>query len=255
MKSSPVKRSARLPKGPRRRKTLVIVPTYNEIENIENIYQRISGAAKECDILIIDDGSPDGTGRLADQLAAKDKRVRVIHRSGKLGLGTAVIAGFRYALERPYELVITIDADLSHDPSYIPQMLGLMGEFDLVIGSRYVRDGGLVNWSVKRLLVSMFTNYMLKIILGIQQSDCSGAYKCYTAELLRKIQIDRIISKGYVFYVEVLYRAIRAGAKIKEIPIIFVNRNKGKSKLGLNEIIGYAVNVFLLRWLTFIGKI
>jgi glycosyltransferase involved in cell wall biosynthesis len=255
MRVSSAKRSARLLKKNKGRRTLIIVPTYNEIENLRTIYKRITGVVKTCGILIIDDGSPDGTGRLADQLAATDKRIQVLHRPGKLGLGSAVVTGFRYALDKGYELVITIDADLSHDPVYIPQMLELIQEYDLVIGSRYVRDGGMVNWSIKRLLVSMFANYMLKKILEIEQSDCSGAYKCYTADLLRKIQIDRIISKGYVFYVEILYRAIKAGARIKEIPIIFVNRGKGKSKLGLNEVVGYAVNIFRLRWLTLIGKI
>lgn len=239
----------------KRKKTLVIVPTYNEIENLEMIYRRITRVSKTCHILIIDDGSPDGTGEMADRLSLKDKRVKVFHRSGKLGLGTAVITGFYYALDKKYELIITIDADLSHDPAYIPQMLNLMGEYDLVIGSRYVRDGGMVNWSIRRLLISMFANYMVKKILRIDQKDCSGGFKCYTAELLRKIRPDHIISKGYVFYVEILYRAIRAGARVKEIPIILVNREKGKSKLGMNEVIGYAVNIFLLRWLTLIGKI
>jgi glycosyltransferase involved in cell wall biosynthesis len=233
----------------------VIVPTYNEIENLETMYRRISNASKSSDILIIDDGSPDGTGDLADALAKRDKRVKVLHRPGKLGLGTAVLAGFRYALEEGYQLVVTIDADLSHDPAYIPQMLGLIGEYDLVIGSRYVRDGGMVNWSIRRLLISLLANAVLKKILGIPQKDCSGAFKCYTANLLRKIQVDRVISKGYVFYVEILYRALRAGARVKEIPIIFVNRGKGKSKLGLNEVFGYAVNIFRLRWLALIGKI
>ena len=255
MKALNSKRSIHLLGKKKHHPTLVIVPTYNEIENLEMIYRRITGASKDCDILVIDDGSPDGTGAMADRLAAKDKRVRVMHRSGKLGLGTAVTAGFHYALDMKYDLVITIDADLSHDPSYIPQMLGLMDEYDLVIGSRYVRDGGMVNWSIRRLLISLFANYMLKKILGIEQKDCSGGFKCYTADLIRKIQVDKIISKGYVFYVEILYRALRVGARVKEIPIIFVNRGKGESKLGMHEVKGYAVNIFWLRLLSLIGKI
>jgi dolichol-phosphate mannosyltransferase len=134
-------------------------------------------------------------------------------------------------------------------------MLSLMKEYDLVIGSRYVRDGGMVNWSIRRLLISMFANYMLKRILRIEEKDCSGGFKCYRAELLEKIKIDRIISKGYVFYVEILYRALRVGARVKEIPIIFVNREKGKSKLGLNEVVSYAVNIFRLWWITLMGEI
>jgi dolichol-phosphate mannosyltransferase len=239
----------------KQRKTLIIVPTYNEIENLENVYGQITNAAKACHILIIDDGSPDGTGKLADKIAKKDKRVEVMHRAGKLGLGTAVTAGFHFALDRRYELILTIDADLSHNPSYIPQMISLMDEYDLVIGSRYIRDGGMVNWSLPRLLISLFTNYMLKKILGMEMKDCSGGFKCYTAELIRKINVDRVISPGYVFYVEILYRAVRAGARVKEIPIIFVNRRQGKSKLHIREVIGYAVSVFRLRWLTLIGRL
>lgn len=247
--------SGRSSKSFRIPKPLVILPTYNEIENLQNMYDRIIKAYGGADILIVDDGSPDGTGKLADKLAHKDKRVKVLHRAGKLGLGTAVIAGFNYALERGYKLIITIDADLSHDPAYIPQMLSLMGQYDLVIGSRYVQDGGMVNWSMKRLLISIFANHMLKLILGIKQNDCSGAYKCYRRELLQKIGIDRVISPGYVFYVEILYRALRAGARVKEIPIIFVNRREGKSKLGMGEVVGYAKNIFKLKFLTMIGKV
>jgi len=236
-------------------KTLVIVPTYNEIENLQNMYDRIVKAHGGVDILIVDDGSPDGTGKLADRLVKKDRRVHVLHRAGKLGLGTAVIAGFHFALDHGYKLITTIDADLSHDPAYIPQMLSLMGEYDMVIGSRYVHDGGMVNWSIKRLLISLFANSMLKMILGINQADCSGGFKCYRAELIKKIGIDRVISPGYVFYVEILYRALKAGARVKEIPIIFVNRGKGKSKLGMGEVVGYAKNIFKLKFLTMIGRI
>lgn len=255
MKASKTRRTLRGSNIIQRTKTVVIVPTYNEIENLKHIYARITTAYKALDILIIDDGSPDGTGFLADKLAVKDKRVKVLHRSGKLGLGSAVIEGFRYALSHDYKLIITIDADLSHDPSNIPKMISLMGKYDLIIGSRYVRDGGMVNWSIGRLLVSMFANYMLKKILGLVQKDCSGGFKCFTSDLLRKINIDRIISKGYVFYVEILYRAVRVDARILELPIIFTNRDKGKSKLGLNEVLGYAINIMKLRCLTLLGKL
>jgi dolichol-phosphate mannosyltransferase len=255
MKINKTLHSIKAPKHIKHRKTIVIVPTYNEIENLLTIYRRITRAYEKCDILIIDDGSPDGTGQLANQLAARDRRIKVMHRPGKQGLGTAVIAGFRYALEKHYELIITIDADLSHDPAYIPHMLSLMQEYDLVVGSRYVRDGGMVNWSIRRLLISLFANFMIKKILKINQADCSGGFKCFTADLLRRIRPDSIISKGYVFYVEILYRALRLGAKVKEIPIIFVNRDLGRSKLGWNEVMGYAVNVFRLRWLQFLGRI
>ena len=252
---TPAEHSVQTSRRIKSRKTLVIVPTYNEIENLENIVGQITSAAKACHILIIDDGSPDGTGKLADKIAKKDKRVEVMHRAGKLGLGTAVTEGFHYALNHGYELIITIDADLSHNPSYIPQMISLMEDYDLVVGSRYVRDGGMVNWSLWRLLVSLFTNYMLKKILKIEMKDCSGGFKCYRAELIRKIKVDSVISPGYVFYVEILYRALRVGARVKEIPIIFVNRREGKSKLAMREVVGYAVSIFRLRWLTLIGRL
>ena len=236
-------------------KTIIIVPTFNEKGNIEMVYRKIFKATKACDLLIVDDNSPDGTGALAEGIARKDKRVAVLHRSGKLGLGSAYVHGMQYALKKDYENVIAMDADLSHDPVNLPRMLENIKNSDLVIGSRYVKDGGMVNWNARRFLISQIANLYCRLMLGLTQADCSGGYKCYRASLLRKIGLINIFSPGYSFQVEILYRAIRAGAKVLEIPIIFVNRHVGESKLSTRELVGFGWTVLKLRWLTWVGKV
>ena len=244
-------------KGPqlKKQKALIVIPTYNEKANLPVLYGKIRGFTKAADMLIVDDGSPDGTGAIADGLAKKDKGVKVLHRAGKQGLGTAYVEGFQYALKHGYQLVLAMDADLSHDPANIPIMISLMKENDLVIGSRYVKDGGMVNWGMGRFFISRFANGFLKWLLNIKQQDCSGGYKCYRAELLQKIGMEKIFSKGYAFQVEILYRALRQQARVVEIPIIFVNRHEGESKLSMNELVSFAGTVFKLRLLTMMGKI
>jgi len=238
-----------------RNQTLIVVPTYNEKGNIETVYEKIFLATKACDLLVVDDNSPDGTGKIADRIAKKDKRVWVLHRSAKNGLGTAYVEGMQFALEKGYRRVIAMDADLSHDPVNIPRMLDLAREYDLVIGSRYVHDGGMVNWGVGRFFISRLANNLTKWILGLTPEDCSGGYKCYQAELLRKIGLKKIFSPGYSFQVEILYRAARLNAKIKEFPIIFVNRHEGESKLSMKELALFAGTLFKLRWMAWTGKI
>jgi dolichol-phosphate mannosyltransferase len=236
-------------------KTVIVVPTYNERGNIENIHRQIFNAAKSCHLLIVDDNSPDGTGRLADGIARKDKRVFVLHRKGKMGLGSAYVAGMKYALERGYQNVIAMDADLSHDPKNLPKMLDLIKSHDLVIGSRYVKDGGMVNWNARRFLISQLANLFCRSILGLRQADCSGGFKCYRASLLQKIGMDRIFSKGYNFQVEILYRAVRAGARVIEIPIVFVNRHEGESKLNFPELLFFGVTILKLRLFSWMGRV
>ncbi len=237
------------------RKTIIVVPTYNEKGNIQTIYGKIFKAAGGCHLLIVDDNSPDGTGRMADGIARKDKRVAVLHRHGKLGLGSAYVAGMKHALEQGYQNVIAMDADLSHDPSNIPKMLELARHYDLVIGSRYVKDGGMVNWTARRFIISRASNLYCQWVLGLTQDDCSGGFKCYRADLLRKIDLSKVFSPGYSFQVEILFRAVRAGAKAVEIPIIFVNRHVGESKLNLKELWEFGWTVLKLRWLAWIGKV
>ncbi len=238
-----------------RGKTIIVVPTYNEKGNIEMVYRKIFKAAKSCHLLIVDDNSPDGTGQIADAMAKKDKRVFVLHRKGKMGLGSAYVQGMEYALKKGYQNVIAMDADLSHDPSNLPKMLGLIRQYDLVIGSRYVKDGGMVNWNARRFLISQLANLYCRWFLGLNQADCSGGFKCYRAELLRKIGMKNIFAKGYSFQVEILFRALRAGAKVMEIPIIFVNRHVGESKLNFQELWEFGWTVLKLRWFSWLGRL
>ena len=244
-----------LSKRSRRHKTVIVVPTYNELGNIQEIYRKIFKATRDCDLLIVDDNSPDGTGKAVEELSRKDRRVRALHRKGKMGLGSAYVAGMSFALEKGYENVIAMDADLSHDPANIPRMLELIRRYDLVIGSRYVKDGGMVNWNARRFLISQLANLYCRLLLGLTQADCSGGYKCYRTGLLKKINLEKVFAKGYSFQVEILFRGVRAGARVAEIPIIFVNRHVGESKLNVGELWGFAWTVLRLRWQAWIGKI
>jgi dolichol-phosphate mannosyltransferase len=236
-------------------KSIVVVPTYNEKGNIEAVYQKIFKAAGNCHLLIVDDNSPDGTGKIADRLARADKRVRVLHRPGKQGLGSAYVHGMQFALDQGYQNIIAMDADLSHDPANLPRMLHWIKQYDLVIGSRYVKDGGMVNWGVGRFFISRLANGFCRLTLGIPQQDCSGGFKCYRRDLLEKIDLKKVFSKGYCFQVEILYRALRSRARVVEIPIIFVNRHEGESKLTPGELVEFAWTVFKLRWLSWIRKV
>jgi dolichol-phosphate mannosyltransferase len=236
-------------------KTIIVVPTYNEKGNIREVYQKIFKSAGSCDLLIVDDNSPDGTGEIAEELRRKDKRVQVLHRADKMGLGSAYIQGMSYALGQGYQNVVAMDADLSHNPANLPKMIGLMEDYDLVIGSRYVKDGGMVNWNARRFLISQLANHYCKWTLGLPQADCSGGFKCYRADLLKKIGMGNIFAKGYSFQVEILFRAVRSGAKVVEIPIIFVNRHEGESKLSPKELVEFTWTVFKLRWLAWWGKV
>lgn len=236
-------------------RALVTIPTYNERENIEIIYREVRRSARDCDILIIDDGSPDGTGEIADRLAARDRRVRVMHRTGKLGLGTANVAGIRYALEHDYDALISIDADMSHPPANIPKMLDRIRDCDCVIGSRYIKDGGMVNWGLKRLFQSTVANTLARTLLGLVEKDVTSGFKCFRTDLLRRIGPDRIVSVGYVYYVEILFRAVRAGARVQEIPIIFYNRDRGASKLNYQELLRFGWTLAKLRLMAWFGMV
>ncbi len=241
----------------RRRKTnpnLILVPTYNERRNIESVYRRVFRNAKNCDLMFIDDNSPDGTGQLVEALARKDKRVQVLHRPGKEGLGTAYIQGLKAGIRAGYQNLLAMDADLQHDPVNIPRMLDLMKDYDLVMGSRYVTGGVMENWGRSRLLISGMANLCAKILLGLNPQDCTCGYKCYKASFLKRIDLDRILSKGYVFQVEILFRMQRAGARIAEIPIVFQIRHQGVSKLNIGEMTHFAWILAKLRFLTWLGR-
>lgn len=211
-------------------KALVIVPTYNERENLPRLVPAILGQGEQFHVLIVDDNSPDGTGAIADGLAA-DPQVNVLHRDGKRGLGTAYIAGFKWALERGFDYVFEMDADFSHDPSDLPRLLAGAQRGDCAVGSRWVSGGGTENWSLLRTLISRGGSVYSRLILGVPVNDLTSGFKCFSAYVLRQLDLDSIHSNGYGFQVEVNYRCHRLGFKIVEVPIKFVDRRVGKSKM------------------------
>lgn len=214
-------------------RALVIIPTYNERENLPRllpcILEQENGAM--FDVLVVDDNSPDGTGQLADDLAASEPRIHVLHRDGKRGLGTAYVAGFKWALEHGFEYVFEMDADFSHDPSDLPRLLHAAEGADLAIGSRWVPSGGTRNWSMLRTLVSRGGSIYAKVILGVPVHDLTSGFKCFSGYVLRRLDLDSIHSNGYAFQVEVNHRCHRLGFRIAEVPIVFVDRRVGKSKM------------------------
>lgn len=214
----------------------VIIPTYNEKENITDLATQILALDIGAGVIIVDDNSPDGTGQIADALAAADSRVKVIHRPGKLGLGTAYIAGFKLALADGADRLITMDADFSHDPAYIPALVTLANHFHITIGSRYVPQGGVRNWELHRRFLSWGANAFARTLLGLKARDCTAGFRCYHREVLENIDLDHIFSSGYSFLVEMLFKCQRKGFTVGEIPIIFANRERGQSKISRTEI-------------------
>ncbi|WP_346007122.1 polyprenol monophosphomannose synthase [Janibacter terrae] len=209
----------------------VLIPTYNERENLPPIVARVRASVPGVDVVVLDDNSPDGTGQVADELAAHDDHVTVLHREGKEGLGAAYLAGFSWALAHGYDAVVEMDADGSHRPEDLPTMLEAAADADLVIGSRYVRGGKIVNWPVDRKAISMAGNLYIKAILGMPVNDATAGYRVYRAETLRTIGLDQVQSAGYVFQTDLTVRTVRAGLKVVEVPITFVEREIGESKM------------------------
>jgi dolichol-phosphate mannosyltransferase len=209
----------------------VIVPTYNERANIETSVGRVRAAVPAADLLVVDDNSPDGTGEIADKLAAEDPHVHVLHRDQKAGLGAAYIAGFRWALDRGYDVVVEMDADGSHRPEELPRLLAALADADLVLGSRYVPGGEVLNWPKSREWLSRGGNTYARLMLGISVNDATGGYRAYRAGTLRRVGLDQVESQGYCFQIDLVLRAIRAGLKISEVPITFVERVHGTSKM------------------------
>ena len=214
------------------RRALICLPTYNERENLGPITEAILAATPpDVDVLVIDDGSPDGTGLLADELAAREPRVHVLHRAKKEGLGKAYLAGFDWALARDYALVLEMDADFSHDPGYLPAMLAKAEEADLVLGSRYVPGGGTVNWGLGRKILSRGGSLYARTILGVRIRDLTGGFMCFRREVLEAIELGTVECSGYAFQIELTYRAILRGFRVAEIPIVFADRRVGQSKM------------------------
>ncbi len=237
-------------------RTLLIVATYNERENLPQLVEDVLRLDIDgLDILVVDDNSPDGTGELADELAETHPEVRVLHREGKLGLGTAYIAGMEKARSEGYDVVATMDADFSHNPKYLPALVKGMDEHDVVIGSRYVPGGGTRNWGVVRRLMSWGANAFVRLGLGLKPRDCSGGFRCYRLALIGRLDLDQVIAKGYAFQEEMLYRCQLLGARIGEVPIIFEDRRRGESKMSLGEIWGLFTAVIHLRWRRLTGRL
>lgn len=231
------------------KKTAVIIPTFNEKENIRKLIQTIFGISKEITIIVVDDNSPDKTGEIVDALKRKYKRLQIIHRKEKNGRGGACVAGFKKALEEDFEYIFEMDADFSHDPVDIPKMLDKIQDgYGLVIGSRYQKKSKIVNWPFKRKIFSRFANIYARLFLGIPISDYTNGYRVYTRKALESINYDRIEAVGYIVLSEMAYQLHRQGFKIGEIPIVFVNRQRGISNLSLHEITSAFTTSLRIKW-------
>jgi dolichol-phosphate mannosyltransferase len=213
------------------RKTLIVVPTYNEKDNLPSLLEALTGFPAEIHVLVVDDGSPDGTGEIAAQWSADNPRVHLIRRAGKMGLGSAYVAGFRWALERDYERIFEMDADFSHDPKYVSEMLAASETADLVIGSRYLTGVNVVNWPMSRLLLSWFANRYARLVSGLPVHDCTAGFKCFRREALQAVDLGGIASGGYSFQIEMNYKVWKKGFRLAEVPIVFVDRRAGTSKM------------------------
>ena len=229
-------------------RSLVIIPTYNEAANIETLVTALLSSYTNLEILIIDDNSTDGTGEIADKLAQNNKAIFVIHRPGKLGLGSAYVEGFRFALKRDVDVVFEMDADLSHDPKYIRDFLEAIRTHDLAIGSRYLRGVSVVNWPIRRLILSKSATLYVRAITGLPVTDATSGFKCIRRSVLEALDLDRIQSNGYAFQIEVNYKAYRKGFRIGETPIIFVERNAGASKMSRRIVLEAIWVVWKLRF-------
>lgn len=236
------------------KRTLVIIPTYNEIENVARMISAVADLPESPDILIVDDNSPDGTGGKVKEILAENQKVRLIERSGKLGLGTAYIEGFKFALKEGYDYIIEMDCDFSHDPKDISKLLNEMTENDLAIGSRYVQGVNVVNWPLKRLLLSIGASYYTRIITGMPLRDATSGFKCFKRKVIESIDLDKIKSNGYSFQIEMHYKTWKSNFKIKEIPIIFTDRIDGHSKMGKAIVREAIFMVWKLRFPFLSGK-
>ena len=237
-------------------RALVIIPTYNEHENLPRIVPQVLEQDPRIEVLVVDDNSPDGTGELADALASAESRVHVLHRSGKQGLGRAYIAGFRWAIEQGFDYIFEMDADFSHDPKHLPTFLAEVRDADLVIGSRYLdKRVTVVNWPMTRLLLSYFANAYARWVTGLQLWDSTGGFKCYRRRVLETVDLDRVQSNGYSFQIEMSFRAWRKGFRLKEITILFTDRSHGRSKMSRGIIWEAVWMVWRLRWWALLGRV
>jgi len=223
-------------------KTLIIIPTYNELENLPRLLPEVLSKDESIDVLIVDDNSPDGTAAFVESQMKNNNRIHLIKRQSKQGLGTAYIAGFKFAIQNGYDFIFEMDADFSHDPKEIPRFLDEIKSADVILGSRYINGVNVINWPMRRLLLSWFANIYTRVITGMPLHDATGGFKCFRREVLEAIDLDRVTSNGYAFQIEMSFKAWKKGFKVKEIPIIFVDRVKGKSKMS-KKIVREAVTM------------
>jgi len=242
-------------KRPPINRVLIILPMYNERENIESIIPAVLSQDDRIEILVIDDNSPDGTGDIADRLASENPRISVIHREGKLGLGTAYVVGFKYALTKDYDLVFEMDSDFSHSPSYLPAMIDMAKDYDMVVGSRWTNGGGIENWPKKRELLSRYASLYSRIVTGLKVHDTTAGFQCFRREVLKVIDLDKLRSGGYSFQIETKFMAARKGFSIGEYPIIFKDRIEGASKMSHKIIFEAIWMVWKLKFQALTGKI
>lgn len=228
-------------------KALVIIPTYNEMDNLPKLIPDVLSQDESIQILIVDDGSPDGTGNFVEDLASQNNRIHILKREKKMGLGTAYIEGFRYALNNNYDYIFEMDADFSHNPSEIKNFLAAIKDNDLVLGSRYIHGVRVLNWPMRRLLLSFFASVYTRIITGMPIRDATGGFKCFRRRVLEAIDLKHVKSNGYSFQIEMTFKAYAKGFKIKEIPIVFVDRVKGKSKMSKKIVREAVLMVWKLR--------
>lgn len=232
-------------------KVFVVVPTYNESDNIVPLIGKVLDQRQDIHVLVVDDNSPDGTGGIVARMAAENTRVHLLQRPGKMGLGSAYCDGFRFALKEGADFIIEMDADFSHDPATIPIFLGAMNNYDVVIGSRYLNGVSVVNWPIRRLMLSYFASVYTRVVTGLKLHDCTSGFKCFSRRVIKSIDLDTIRSDGYSFQIEMNYRCVEGGFRVGEIPIIFIDRHAGSSKMS-KKIVREAV---LMVWKLKIGSI
>jgi dolichol-phosphate mannosyltransferase len=236
-------------------KALVIIPTFNELENIRKLIPEVLSQDESINLLVVDDGSPDGTGNYVEEESKKNDRIHLLKREKKMGLGTAYLAGFKYALQNDYDFIFEMDADFSHDPNELKSFLVAIKENDLVLGSRYINGVRVLNWPMARLLLSFFASVYTRLITGLPVRDATGGFKCFRRKVLESIDLNKIKSNGYSFQIEMTFKAYAKGFKIKEIPIVFTDRVKGKSKMSKKIVREAVTMVWKLRLQYMFGKL
>ncbi len=236
-------------------RTLVVTPTYNEAENVERLLNAVLSQDPSIDMLIVDDNSPDGTAQIVEKLQQNNNRIHLIKRAGKMGLGTAYVAGFKYAIENKFDYVMEMDADFSHDPNEIPKFIKMIQDYDVVLGSRYINGVRILNWPIRRLILSYTASLYTRIITGMPIKDTTGGYKCFKRKVLESIDLEKIHSNGYAFQIEMNYKAWKKGFKITELPITFVDRTHGTSKMSKKIVYEAVLLVWKLKLQSLLRKL